>query len=72
MAKYRKKPVVIEAIRWNGDNWDELYDFTRDSTGLSMLTGPHPQIEDANDYNERTYLSGAQALTKHNSRHSRE
>jgi hypothetical protein len=22
--KYRKKPVVIDAIKWTGDNWDEL------------------------------------------------
>ena len=25
--KYRKKPVVIEAIRWQGDNWNEVCDF---------------------------------------------
>ena len=24
MAKYRKKPVVIEATQWNGDNWSEI------------------------------------------------
>ena len=28
MAKYRKKPVVIEAIRWRGDNLREIIDFT--------------------------------------------
>lgn len=22
--KYRKKPVVIEAIQWKGNNWDEI------------------------------------------------
>jgi hypothetical protein len=22
--KYRKKPVVIEAVRWSGSNWHEL------------------------------------------------
>jgi hypothetical protein len=27
MAKYRKKPVVIEAIRWTGTNWDEVCEF---------------------------------------------
>ena len=26
--KYRKKPVVIEAIRWTGDNLKEIIDFT--------------------------------------------
>lgn len=25
--KYRKKPVVIEAIQWNGNNWNELVEF---------------------------------------------
>ena len=25
--KYRKKPVVIEAIRYDGDNWIEVLDF---------------------------------------------
>lgn len=27
MAKYRKKPVIIEAIRWNGKNQREMFDF---------------------------------------------
>ena len=28
MAKYRKKPDVIDAIRWNGDNVGEICNFT--------------------------------------------
>lgn len=24
MSKYRKKPVVIKAIQWLGDNWEEV------------------------------------------------
>ena len=28
MAKYRKKPVVIEAIQWTGKNIDEIAQFT--------------------------------------------
>ncbi|MNW66259.1 hypothetical protein D3C74_447100 [compost metagenome] len=28
MAKYRKKPVVVEAVQWNGDaNYDEVCRF---------------------------------------------
>lgn len=27
MAKYQKKPVVIEAIQWNGSNLKEIIDF---------------------------------------------
>ena len=25
--KYRKKPVVIEAVQWTGDNGEEIYNF---------------------------------------------
>jgi hypothetical protein len=25
--KYRKKPIVIEAVQWRGDNADECHDF---------------------------------------------
>ena len=28
MAKYRKRPVVIEAIQWTGENLREIIDFT--------------------------------------------
>ena len=27
MKKYRKKPVVIEAVEWNGRNQREMFDF---------------------------------------------
>lgn len=27
MSKYRKKPVVIDAVQWNGTNKREIYDF---------------------------------------------
>ena len=28
MAKYRKKPVEIEAIQWTGDNLKEILEFS--------------------------------------------
>ena len=28
MTRYRKKPIVIEAIQFTGDNWDEIQKFT--------------------------------------------
>lgn len=31
MAKYRKKPVVIEAVEWTGKNVDEMYRFMQPS-----------------------------------------
>jgi len=33
MAKYRKKPVVIEAIQWDGKNWDEVHNFMQEFHG---------------------------------------
>jgi len=35
--KYRKRPVIIEAIKWDGDNWDELEKWC--PYGLSCLNG---------------------------------
>ena len=34
MKKYRKKPVVIEAVQWTGNNVDEVFTF-----GNSRVTG---------------------------------
>jgi hypothetical protein len=32
--KFRKKPVVIEAIQWNGNNINEINDFTKHNSKL--------------------------------------
>lgn len=46
MAKYRKKPLVIEAIQWTGDNWEEVKAFCltayilEGSHCVSTLEGP--------------------------------
>ena len=31
MAKYRKRPVVIEAVQWTGENLLEILQFSEDS-----------------------------------------
>ncbi len=31
MAKYRKKPVVIDAVKWTGTNLGDLTDFMHDA-----------------------------------------
>jgi hypothetical protein len=44
--KFRKKPVVIDAVQWTGDNWDDVDRFAnrealhvlRSVTGLKMQT----------------------------------
>lgn len=36
--KFRKKPVVIDAIRWTGDNYDEINNWT--DSRFQMITLP--------------------------------
>lgn len=59
MAKYRKKPVVIEAAQWNGMNTQEIKDFVGDALGplerrpdydltIRTLEGDHKALR--NDY----------------------
>lgn len=33
MKKYRKKPLIIEAIQWNGKNFDECMNFMGETCG---------------------------------------
>lgn len=35
--KYRKKPVVIEAVLWNGDNYKEVIDFAENKILFDAL-----------------------------------
>lgn len=37
--KFRKKPVVIEAIQWTGDNGAEMQEFTRGVSGPYLEAG---------------------------------
>ena len=30
--RYRKIPIIVEAIQWNGNNFNEIYDFSSDSS----------------------------------------
>lgn len=44
MAKYRKIPVVIEAVQWTGDNVREIYDFTlNDKNNKSITVTDYPE-----------------------------
>ena len=45
--KYRKKPVVIEAIQWNGENHREMFDF---------LTNYKKTNEFISDWGENFYI----------------
>lgn len=36
MPKFRKKPVEIEAVQWNGDNLNEVADLTADADNIHI------------------------------------
>ena len=43
--RFRKKPVVIEAVRWKGDNKQEISDFVGDAVRFGMA-GEGAQVTD--------------------------
>lgn len=59
MAKYRKKPIVIDAVQYTGGNWQEVFEFCKCSLGgfvglnggefiINTLEGQH--IASVGDY----------------------
>lgn len=36
MPKFRKKPVVIEAVQWDGKNFDEVMNFMKEFHGSKL------------------------------------
>lgn len=45
MAKYRKKPVVIDAIQWTGENAWGIRDFIGGQVGWSIIGGESLSID---------------------------
>ncbi len=37
--KYRKKPVIIEAVQWNGNNVDEVMGFVKSGVAYNIEFG---------------------------------
>lgn len=55
VRKYRKKPVVISAIQWNGNNRNEVINFVGrsavfDRTGLYIITLEGEMFASIGDY----------------------
>ena len=38
MTKYRKKPIVIEAMKWTGKNEREMFDFLEPNSSEKFMT----------------------------------
>lgn len=56
MAQYRKKPIVIEAVQWTGDNYAEVLDFVGDAVKVTGAMG---------ELAIRTLEDGLDGLAKH-------
>jgi hypothetical protein len=56
IKQYRKKPVVIEAVQWTGDNRSEIFDFVGkfavwgDVSGMIIKTLEGQHIASVGDY----------------------
>ncbi len=56
VSQYRKKPVVIDAVQWDGGNRDEVFNFAGkfaefgDSTGMIIKTLEGQHIASVGDY----------------------
>lgn len=53
MAKFRKKPVVIEAVQFTGDNWAEMHAFTGHVT---TNEGRYDAFQEMNDDTKQYHL----------------
>ncbi len=45
MPKFRKKPVVIEAVQWTGENHRELYEFLENNDDFVRDSGKNFYID---------------------------
>lgn len=45
VAKYRKKPVVIEAVQWTGENFEEIQKMLINADENRVIM-PHPNEDD--------------------------
>jgi hypothetical protein len=52
MAKYRKKPVVIEAVNFDGKNFDEIKSFCTIAERFEVSWGYHIGIKTLEGYME--------------------
>ena len=55
IKKFKKKPVIIEAIQWNGENLSEINEFTKNEVKnhesvLIILTLEGDMYASLNDY----------------------
>jgi hypothetical protein len=39
MPKFRKKPVVIEAVHWTGENYKDIYSFLESHGMMDVVRG---------------------------------
>jgi hypothetical protein len=58
MAQFRHKPTIVEAVRWTGENWPEMDEFTghglMNNRGFISIQTPEGMMRcDPGDYMAR-------------------
>ena len=53
--KYRKKPIIIEAIQWTGDNWEEIGQFCGQVASLAKEYGKNILLIDTLESNKNKF-----------------
>ena len=39
VKKYKSRPIIIEAVKWDGNNFNEIYEFTEGQANLLNVHG---------------------------------
>ena len=64
--KYRKKPLEVEAIQWNGNNFDEIMNFVGDFHGNKVAYENAEELAySTGEITIRTLEDGADGRAKH-------
>ena len=48
--RYRKKPIVIEAIRWSGENFSEVTEFCEGAASLEVCSNAEDNFKTCTSY----------------------
>ena len=69
MAQFRHKPTIVEAVRWTGDNWPEMDEFTghglMNNRGFISIQTPEGMMRcDPGDYMVRGADRGFHVIKK--------
>lgn len=64
IKRYRKKPVIVEAILWDGDNYNEVFNFTEGHICKVAIPVGNMEVFECLDSIDINTLEGSMRATK--------